>query len=106
MGEPIKLPDGRIAYGRAQAAWMTEHREELASEPANLVTPTLPPAESVSFQSVRGIGPQIEAALYNEGILTWEDVLMAGVVELDRRISGLGMSRARTLFDMAQREAE
>jgi predicted flap endonuclease-1-like 5' DNA nuclease len=81
---------------------MMEHREELASEPTEQTTPPPPPADSVSFQSVRGIGPSIELALYNAGILTWEDALMAGVVELDRRVSGLGMARARVLFAAAQ----
>lgn len=102
MGEPIHLPDGRIAYGRAQAAVMWAEREEVASEPGEQFQPPPAPAESVPFQQVKGIGPSIEMALYAAGILTWEDVLQTGVVELDRRISGLGMGRARTLFAAAQ----
>jgi len=106
VGEPIKLPDGRIAYGRAQAAAMWAEREEVASEPTEQIILSPAPAESVSFQSVRGIGPSIEAELYNAEILTWEDVLTIGVVEINRRIPGIGMGRARALFAMAQREAE
>lgn len=131
MGEPIKLPDGRIVYGRAQAAVMAaeagqpkrvtatithsvrpefpidldDYREEIASEP--VVQPVQAPAESVSFQAVRGIGPSTELALYNAGILTWEDVLQTGVIEIVALgIDGLGMVRARALFDMARREAK
>ena len=105
MGEPIKLPDGRIAYGQAQAAAMWADREEVASEPVDLTQPTLPPVDSVSFQTVRGIGPAVEMALYDAGYLTWEDVLMAGVVKIVETVPAISMSKARTLFAMAQREA-
>lgn len=118
MGEPIHLDNGRVVYGRAQAAVMDKlalivhpffeivQREEVASEPGEQSTPLPAPADSVSFQVVSGIGPSIEMALYDAGILTWEDVLQAGVVKIDQRISGIGMSRARALFAMAQQDAD
>lgn len=113
-GMGADLPRGAelVALGVARAGWGAivfdpiEQREEIASEPAEQGSIPLPaPAESASFQIVRGIGPEIEAALYNAGILTWENVLQAGVVEIDKRIASIGMTRARALFAMAQREA-
>ncbi len=137
MGEPIHLPDGRIAYGKAQEAVMRataeltkfvaplvieyEKDHPLPARPviedADILTvgddrykeavalaglfPSIPPA--VSFQAVQGIGPQIERALYDAGFSTWADVMSAGAEEIDRRISGIGLNRARALYERAQR---
>ena len=86
-----------------------EHREEIASE----VTPDTitvivedAPSESVDFTVVKGISDELNAALYNAGILTWVDVLMVGVVEIAERVDGVGMQRARALQAMARREAK
>ncbi|MGB5052681.1 MAG: hypothetical protein WBO46_27265 [Caldilineaceae bacterium] len=106
MGEPIHLPDGRIVYGKAQAAAMLlqdDEREEIASEPAAPVESQ--PAESVDFTRAKGINEETKLALYNAGILTWDDVLMTGVVEIADKVAGVGMARARSLFAMAQKEA-
>jgi isopentenyl diphosphate isomerase/L-lactate dehydrogenase-like FMN-dependent dehydrogenase len=71
-----------------------------------IVTVADSPAESVDFTVVRGISEELQAALYNAGILNWDDVLMAGAVEISQNVDGVGMSKARALLAMAQREAK
>lgn len=63
------------------------------------------PAESDDFTQVSGISDEIQNAIYDAGYITWEDVLMAGVIKL-RDVSGVGMRRAQALFKMAQAEAK
>jgi hypothetical protein len=106
MGEPIKLPDGRIAYGQAQAASMRKDTQgaqdgqgEAIVEP---VVVQAKPAESVNFTKVRGVNDEVQTALYNAGYLNWEDILQAGVIQIRDNVEGVRMSRARALFAMAQ----
>lgn len=93
-----------VAEGRAVLyVEIDPEREEKASEPA--VAVNAQPAESVDFTRVKGIGEDAKLALYNAGILTWQDVLDTGAVGIARNVEGVGMARARALFAMAQKEA-
>lgn len=56
------------------------------------------------FSSVDGISDEIQQALYDAGYLTWDDVLMAGAVKVKDDVSGVGLARARKLFERAQLE--
>lgn len=112
MGEPIHLPDGRIAYGRAQAAVMMAEAQSAQSaqdgQGAAIVAPVVVqalPADVVDFTKVKGISEETQEALYDAGYHTWEDILQAGVIQIRDNVEGVGMSRARALFAMAQREA-
>ena len=119
MGQPIILPDGRIAYGQAQAAVM------LAALPLPLPLPLrqaqgaegssvgelAEPVEGVEgvegddFTVVSGINVEIQAALQSAGFRTWEDIFLAGSVRVQDEVSGVGKARARALFKRAIEEA-
>ena len=126
MGQPIILPDGRIAYGQAQAAVMlaalplrqaqgaapvpelVEGQGAEGSSVGELAEPVEPvePVEGDDFTVVSGINIEIQAALQSAGFRTWEDILMAGAVKIRDDISGVGLARARALLKQAQLEAD
>ena len=132
MGQPIILPDGRIAYGQAQAAVMlaalplplplrqaqgaapvpelVEGQGAAGSSVGELAEPVEPvePVEGVEgddFTVVSGINVEIQAALQSAGFRTWEDIFLAGSVRVQDEVSGVGKARARALFKRAIEEA-
>lgn len=78
-----------------------------ADTPVTLTVPLdIPEPEPVrvEFSSVRGIGLEIQQALYDAGYATWEDILLAGAVKIKDDIASIGLARARRLFAQAQFE--
>lgn len=112
-GTKADLPRGGelVELGIAAEGWGAPAPPESPVQPVEderivedvTVVPSL--AESVDFTVVRGISDEAQAALYNAGYLTWEDILQAGVIEIKDNVSSVGMARARALFAMAQKEA-
>lgn len=119
MGEPIKLinPKGEevITYSRFEAAELVEggymqlgvvRVDSLADVTTGDVSDVAAGIEIDDFTVVEGISEEIQAALENAGVTTWETVAEWGATRLNKEIAGVGAARAKALVAEAERILE
>lgn len=112
MGEPIRLitatGEAVTVYSRFEAAAMvasgeyarhdgeTDPAERIFEEDTNLDNLGIE-VEIDDFTVVEGIDEEIQAALENAGVISWEIVAEWGATRLSKEVAGVGAARAKAL---------
>lgn len=118
MGEPIKLVNRAFetvtVYSRFEAAAMVasgeyarqdgeiDPVERIFEEETNLDNLGIE-VEIDDFTVVDGINEEIQAALENAGVISWEIVAEWGANRLSKEVAGVGAARAKALVAEAAR---
>lgn len=121
MGEPINLINSEgepvTVYSRFEAAAMvasgdyarqdgeTDLAERIFEEGNNLDNMVVE-VEIDDFTVVEGINEEIQAALENAGVISWEIVAEWGANRLSKDVAGVGAARAKALVAEAERILE
>ncbi len=119
MGEPIKLitatGESVTTYSRFEAAAMVASgeyaREDGGSDALEAVFSEGDDGldnmgivvEVDDFTVVEGISEEIQTALENAGVISWEMVAEWGATRLNKEIAGVGAARAKALVAAAAR---
>lgn len=104
MGEPIKLPDGRIAYGQAQAAKMLTGFVGPQEDRIEAIDPEPLPSMPTDWTRVKGVSGEISAALHYMNLNTPADVLNYATMSGGdlTAIPGIGKARAAAIVAWAE----
>jgi len=106
MGEPIKLADGRIAYGQEQAKAAATQAGAYHADVADLATKPeeMPEVALFDWAQVKGVSTEISRALNYMG-LTSPSALLAFVTMTGgdlTDIPGIGKARAAAIVEWAE----